>query len=188
MNIVPKEKLEMWCSDECAERAMYIRVQLAEEPVWERRADDTRAKNILLLEEARAAKAEKEKAKGKGKDKSSSSTTVGQLAGELDNMHMEKPTDDTGIAEGVQKLDIRDENSRANELAMERGDFAPASRAGRVDVQIRELERVSSDRVKSPELRQEDREGGSIEGYVPKVRQDVRDTDEDMKEDLLDQF
>ncbi|BAE65082.1 unnamed protein product [Aspergillus oryzae RIB40] len=54
MNIVPREKLEMWCSDECAERALYIRVQLAEEPVWERRADDARGKNLLLLEEGRA--------------------------------------------------------------------------------------------------------------------------------------
>ena len=184
MNIVPKEKLEMWCSYECAERAMYIRVQLAEEPVWERQADDKRAYNILLLEEARAAKQEK----GKGKAKSSSSTTVGQLAGELDNMHMEKPVEDSGLAEGVKQLDIRDENSRVKALALERGDSGSASQAGRVDVRIRELEHVSGNNVKPPELRQEDREGGSIEGYVPKERREEGNSNEYEKEDLLDQF
>ncbi len=51
--VVPREKLEMWCSDQCAERALYLRVQLAEEPVlWERRAVDSLTKPPELLEEA----------------------------------------------------------------------------------------------------------------------------------------
>lgn len=162
MNIVPKEKLEMWCSEECAERAMYIRVQLAEDPVWERRADDTRAQEILLLEEARAAK--------EGKGKGRCSTTVGQLATDLDNMHMDQPVESLDIADGVGKLDIRDDRVRASALALERGDSSPASRAGRVDVTIQEKEHVSHDSIKSPELGEGDHQGGSIEGYVPKER------------------
>jgi hypothetical protein len=34
--IVPKEEFEKWCSDECAKRALYVRVQLDECPAWER--------------------------------------------------------------------------------------------------------------------------------------------------------
>ncbi|TKA80102.1 hypothetical protein B0A49_02447 [Cryomyces minteri] len=36
--VVERRKLEQWCSDECARRAMYIKVQLSEEPAWTRRA------------------------------------------------------------------------------------------------------------------------------------------------------
>lgn len=164
MDIVPREKLEMWCSDECAERAMYIRVQLAEEPVWERRADDARAKNILLLEEGRAAE---QTQKGKGM------ASVG-------------PSVD--IAEGVKRLDIQDSDAGSSALALERGDLNRPPQLGRVDVHIQEKEGVPHGPVKSPELRLKDREGGSIEGYVPNERRDAPDAEESEKEDLLDQI
>ncbi|KAK2737360.1 hypothetical protein FQN57_007538 [Myotisia sp. PD_48] len=51
MKFVPKEQLEMWCSDQCAERAMYVRVQLSEIPAWERMA--TPNKGIVLLDQVR---------------------------------------------------------------------------------------------------------------------------------------
>ena len=38
--IVPKEELERWCSDECAERALYLRVQLSEYSLGERYTRD----------------------------------------------------------------------------------------------------------------------------------------------------
>ncbi|RMJ22904.1 DUF408 domain protein [Aspergillus sp. HF37] len=167
MNIVPREKLEMWCSGECAERAMYIRVQLAEEPVWERQADDARAKDILLLEESRAAKLAR---KEEGKEAAAGS---GDLA--------------SGVADDLKRLDLRDSDPRSNALALERGDLRP-SQPGRVDVHVREKENVHRGSVRSPEIRQEDCGGGSIEGYVPKERRDARDVSDDEKEDLLDQF
>lgn len=34
MKIVPRESLEVWCSDECAERAMFLKVQITDEPAW----------------------------------------------------------------------------------------------------------------------------------------------------------
>lgn len=34
--IVDKEELEKWCSEVCAKRALYVRVQLSESPAWER--------------------------------------------------------------------------------------------------------------------------------------------------------
>ncbi|KAI1744125.1 Rtr1/RPAP2 family-domain-containing protein [Xylaria scruposa] len=35
-NIVPSRELEKWCSQECAKRAMYVKVQLNETAAWER--------------------------------------------------------------------------------------------------------------------------------------------------------
>ncbi|EAW13904.1 Rtr1/RPAP2 family protein phosphatase [Aspergillus clavatus NRRL 1] len=156
MNIVPKEKLEMWCSDECAERAMYIRVQLAEEPVWERRADDTRGTALLLLEEGRARTEQ-----GKGKKKSP--TTVAAVTSQLDDLHMED------VADGLSGMSLGD-TARSRELAMERGDANPALQAGRVAINIRENENLSHEQVSAPQMRPGDVKGGSIEGYVPKER------------------
>lgn len=38
LKVVRTEKLEQWCSEECAKRALYIRVQLSEVPAWTRAA------------------------------------------------------------------------------------------------------------------------------------------------------
>jgi hypothetical protein len=35
-----KNKVENWCSDDCAKKALYIKAQLSETPAWERRAGD----------------------------------------------------------------------------------------------------------------------------------------------------
>ncbi|OJJ46657.1 hypothetical protein ASPZODRAFT_132755 [Penicilliopsis zonata CBS 506.65] len=156
MDIVPREKLEMWCSSECAERAMYIRVQLAEEPVWERRADDRRGRQILLLEEGRAASNDHHRQR-------QPSASVKDVLGQLDNLNLA-----TGSA------------SDSADLALERGDVHPALHGGRVEVQIREKQ-VAAGSTRAPELRPEDRMGGAIEGYVPR---DTQDQDQDML-DLL---
>jgi hypothetical protein len=46
--VVPKEELEKWCPEDCAKRAMYVKVQLSERPAWERAAS---ARQIELLDE-----------------------------------------------------------------------------------------------------------------------------------------
>ncbi|KAF7882120.1 hypothetical protein EAF00_011636 [Botryotinia globosa] len=48
--IAKKEDAEKWCSDTCARRALYVRVQLSECPAWERSGDSS-ATNIDLLDE-----------------------------------------------------------------------------------------------------------------------------------------
>lgn len=35
-----KNKVESWCSDDCAKKALYVKAQLSETPAWERRAGD----------------------------------------------------------------------------------------------------------------------------------------------------
>lgn len=52
---VPKAQYEKWCSDQCAERAMYIRLQLVEWPLWTRDFQTgLKSFKILLLEEGRS--------------------------------------------------------------------------------------------------------------------------------------
>ncbi|KAI9842799.1 MAG: hypothetical protein M1837_006902 [Sclerophora amabilis] len=48
--IVPTRKLEQWCSDSCARRGLYVKVQLSEEPAWVR-ASMNQGKSIVLLDE-----------------------------------------------------------------------------------------------------------------------------------------
>ncbi|KAL4914698.1 Rtr1/RPAP2 family-domain-containing protein [Aspergillus aurantiobrunneus] len=156
MNIVPREKFEMWCSDECAERAMYIRVQLAAEPVWERRGDDLRGKEFLLLEEGRVAK---------GKSAMRDPTSVKDVLGQLDSLHMDTTPEPNAVAEDISKLSVKDD-TRALELAMERGDQNPALQDGRVNVQIQENMNTGR-QVTAPEMRPGDEKGGFIEGYMP---------------------
>jgi hypothetical protein len=50
--VVKKEELEKWCSEACAERALYVRVQLSESPAWEREGAQTI--NIDLLDEPKS--------------------------------------------------------------------------------------------------------------------------------------
>jgi RNA polymerase II-associated protein 2 len=52
--VVKKEELEKWCSEACAKRALYVRVQLSESPAWEREAAGSTV-NIDLLDEPKSA-------------------------------------------------------------------------------------------------------------------------------------
>lgn len=52
--IAKKEDAEKWCSDLCARRALYVRVQLSECPAWER-TDEGASIKIDLLDEPKTA-------------------------------------------------------------------------------------------------------------------------------------
>jgi hypothetical protein len=51
--VVEKKELEKWCSEACAKRALYVRVQLSESPAWERDAAGSTV-NIDLLDEPKS--------------------------------------------------------------------------------------------------------------------------------------
>ena len=68
---------------------------------------------------------------------------------------------------------------------MERGDTSLIRPDGRVNVDIRENQRGPQQVADAPQMRPEDANGGSIEGYVPRERRDV---DQDGDIDLLDQI
>jgi RNA polymerase II-associated protein 2 len=48
--VVDKKELEKWCSEACAKRALYVRVQLSETAAWEREGAETAVKIDLLDE------------------------------------------------------------------------------------------------------------------------------------------
>ncbi|KAI9800877.1 MAG: hypothetical protein M1825_003660 [Sarcosagium campestre] len=50
LHVVPTKAMERWCSDDCARRMAYLRVQLAEEPAWAR-AEDAQPKLHIMNEE-----------------------------------------------------------------------------------------------------------------------------------------
>ncbi|PLB34991.1 Rtr1/RPAP2 family protein phosphatase [Aspergillus candidus] len=170
MNIVPRESLEKWCSDDCAERALYIRVQLAAEPVWERRAADVAGgQEILLLEEGRAAQSGQVNGKGKGRS-TDNPPSVRNVTGQLENLSMDvdsvgrEPAD---VAGDMARLSVRDEGRAARALAMERGDSVEGTWGdGRVGVCVRENDLGGAAAV-APRMGPGDDRGGSIEGYVP---------------------
>ncbi|KAF2236946.1 hypothetical protein EV356DRAFT_530459 [Viridothelium virens] len=47
LKFVPTKQLELWCSEDCAKRALYIKAQLNEEPAWLRRASKTMEITLL---------------------------------------------------------------------------------------------------------------------------------------------
>ncbi|KAL9127117.1 MAG: hypothetical protein Q9217_003943 [Psora testacea] len=49
LRFVEKGSLERWCSDDCGKRALFIKVQLNEEPAWTRRPGTGR--DLVLLED-----------------------------------------------------------------------------------------------------------------------------------------
>ena len=50
--VVERAELEKWCSDACARRALYVRVQLSERPAWER--ETINAVDVDLLDEPKS--------------------------------------------------------------------------------------------------------------------------------------
>lgn len=141
----------MWCSDACAERALYIRVQLVQEPVWERRGAETR--ELVLLEEGRATTSASTPA---------ATGMVGEVTEQLGQMSVNP---ESGSGSGTE-TGTQPGRETGRELALERGDSSEAFLHGRVDVHVRENHAPAI----PPQLRPEDAHGGSIEGYVPSPR------------------
>ncbi|KAL1386239.1 Rtr1/RPAP2 family-domain-containing protein [Phyllosticta capitalensis] len=50
LQIVDREKLELWCSEDCARRALFVKVQLDEEPAWLRRAATSHGLELMIDE------------------------------------------------------------------------------------------------------------------------------------------
>jgi hypothetical protein len=128
VDIVPQDKVEKWCSDACAERALWLRVQLSEVPVWERRAGDTRGTMILLLEEARARRQKAPAATG----------TVSSVADGLQNLKLgdrsrelaiERGDTSAVVRNGRVNVDIR-ENERASQRAVDAPQLRPEDAMG----------------------------------------------------------
>ena len=144
LRVVERQTLEKWCSDECGKRALYIRVQLNEEPAWTRAGGFSG--NICLLENA-------------PRPKQSQEAGLILVQG-LEKLEISLEEDRVVAAQ--------------KELAIERGDGDAVSRASRlVEVDIHENSNSSAKEPSSPTASIEHREThglhGSIEGYNPKL-------------------
>ncbi len=139
--VVPRQTLEQWCSEECAKRGLYIRVQLSEEPAW-MRAEGSRGE-IVLLEEVEAKQNDK--------------TDVADLAGSVRSMKLD--VDDDRIAKAL------------DALALERGETANAGRAsGFGEVAVHEHLNANTDKPAPPSLNVGlSCSSEAVEGYQPKT-------------------
>ncbi|KAI1490544.1 Rtr1/RPAP2 family-domain-containing protein [Biscogniauxia mediterranea] len=146
-NIVPKREIEKWCSQRCARRAMYVKVQLNETAAWERAGISSIS--IDLLEEEEEQRDSKAKAKA---NEVPADTTAAQLAKEVENMKIE--------AEKKAAQDARD-------LALERGDTTKEKSAKRtIQVTIREKKVMMA--AQEPSLTQGDEGHLVLDGYKTK--------------------
>ncbi|MCJ1453042.1 hypothetical protein MMC28_003387 [Mycoblastus sanguinarius] len=142
--VVQKQFLERWCSDGCGKRALYIKVQLNEEPAWTKAG--TSSGDIVLLEDTQG-------------DKQDLNGTAALIAG-LKTLDMNL---------GEEQII---ENMKA--LAIERGDGnAPSRSFGLTEVNIQENRKASRKPPFTPEITHRDGESSglhdSIEGYAPKI-------------------
>ena len=114
LKVVPTSELERWCSDDCARRALYVKVQLDEEPAWTRAVG--RQLDIVLYHE----------------------TSHGRTpaATEMFDDPVPDVTDDLSSL----RLDerTRSKGSTAQMLALERGERLAPSKSDQDDIPIHE--------------------------------------------------
>ena len=159
LNIVERHTLERWCSDDCGKRALYVKVQLSEEPAWTRIGSS--GGDMLLLEDERNSQ----------KNHEDDSTLI-------ENMR----SLDMG-------LDEDEVVARMRALAIERGDGkAPSRSFGLAEIDVRE-QRNSNGKASAPVplTKENDSAGGSesIEGYTPKFSRKKPHSSSDDDDDLI---
>lgn len=161
LKFVERHTLERWCSDECGKRALFIKVQLNEEPAWTR---VTSGGDILLLEDERHYQKQLE----------GESALIEQLRSL--NMGLEEDE----VVARMKALAIE----RGHETASSRS-------FGLAETDVRENTSISSNAsAPEPSAREcrLDRASDSVEGYTPKFsRKKTRkqDSDSDEDEDLM---
>ena len=141
-----REDLEKWCSVECAERALFVRLQLGTEPAWLR---STPVENITLLEESKEGAVDQD------------------LTGMIQEVALEKPPD-VDIAISLHQLALDQSKKSAFEdsmqaLSLERGANDDRDKHLLVATGVRERDTLSA-----PFAPQSSSSGNDlVEGYKP---------------------
>lgn len=94
LKFVDRRLLERWCSDECGRRALFVRVQLNEEPAWMRVVDS--GEDIKFLED----------------EDSSTKSVNGDLADQLQMLNVASEVD--GMAAALDQLAIERGDGQAH--------------------------------------------------------------------------
>ncbi|KAL7627607.1 hypothetical protein AAE478_001800 [Parahypoxylon ruwenzoriense] len=140
-NIVPRKELERWCSQQCARRAMYVKVQLSETAAWERAGIPSI--QIDLLDEPDSGTKTKEEA-----DEDDATERVRR---ELQSIELDKE---------------RKATRNARDLAMERGDAGDKQSTRSVEVTV--TEKSVTKAVEEPSLSEGNDAHLMLDGYKPK--------------------
>ena len=172
MKIVPKAELDRWCSKECGHRAVFLRAQLNESPVW---VSGGLKEDIVLLDEVRAQRdAASNSQKG---DSSSSSEQV-------------KEQETQVIVDGIRQLALRDGLSAEDEEALRKLQQLTLERGKTIrDTNVEEVNVVEKSATKTPRPPAHEGIGkpGTIDGYQPKSGRNFDDDDnDDDGRDILD--
>ncbi|MCJ1267581.1 hypothetical protein MMC22_007466 [Lobaria immixta] len=160
LNFVEKEELERWCSEECGKRALYIRVQLGDEPAWSRAPGS--GGNFTLLDE--------------GNQNRQRLNADDELTQRFHNLHVEY--DEERVVAALK------------DLALERGDGnASEGRSRLIEVDIHENER-QGDTQPDPSYQVSNGLWSSIEGYNPRLKggkanRSGLEDDDDENEDMM---
>ena len=163
LHVVERQELEHWCSDACGKRALYLRIQLSDEPAWAR--STASSSNFTLLEEA------------------------DRIQQSLDSDHSLIEGFQRLDVKSEEERVIDD----MRELAIERGDGnAPERRARLIEMDIHENEGSAAASPIPPNLRHHASSGLSnyVEGYETKFTsgkmiQDRFKSGQDETEDIM---
>ncbi|RMZ73361.1 DUF408 domain [Pyrenophora seminiperda CCB06] len=168
VQIVDRKMLEVWCSDDCARRALYVKVQLNEVPAWLRSGGYGDKIELMVEnnEEHQLALPLRPKQK-------SATTTEAEEEEDLD------------AAWAAQKAAMAD-------LAIERGEKpGHTSKANSDLIQDQIVERMSTNAPpQAPSLAQASNHTMAIEGHIPRINRKDKDSgdedDEDDEDDAQD--
>ncbi|KAF1830231.1 hypothetical protein BDW02DRAFT_573222 [Decorospora gaudefroyi] len=161
VEIVDRKVLEVWCSDDCAKRALYVKVQLSEEPAWLRQGGYHDKIELLVENEEEHGQALPLRLKQEGATKADGED--------------EDEDADMNAAWAAH-------NDALTDLALERGDKpGQLSKANNDLIQDHITERASSNAPpQAPSLpAQTSDHTMAIEGHVPRInRKDEGDDDD----------
>ena len=155
-SLVPKEELERWCSEDCGNRAAFVRAQLNQEPAWTR---ETTNMDIRLLDDVQRAR----------QRSNQEAAEANELTGSLQQLSV-----DNG-----RSLTSNELAERLQELALERGELKVEDTGDQVSL----LERANTAAPEPPVLGTDE---NMIEGHRPRqvhfANEDGVSSDEEMSE------
>lgn len=155
VEIVDRKVLEVWCSDDCAKRALYVKVQLSEEPAWMRLGGYGDRLELMV-------------------DNTEEHHTALPLRLKEETPAPAGEDDDMAEAWAAQK-------DAMDELATERGEKKGAVSKANDDLVKDQITERTPDSAppQPPSLSQSSEQTMAIEGHVPQINRKDEDDDEE---------
>jgi RNA polymerase II-associated protein 2 len=169
--IVPKADLEKWCSKECEERALFVRIQLGKEPAWLR---EEPVGDIKLLDESRQGNIAADLANSMGAlHIDSTMSAVPDIANDLHKLALERSGKHSEHDQAAERLKV---------LSLERGEQYDCPR---VEAGIEIMEKGNTQTTSQPPQLTH-RDAGAVEGYRPRKVRFAGESDSDQESGGID--